>query len=427
MKTTVSLCHEPNRIRPWLVRWWDPPDDDTGKQRKHARSFRYRREAAAFQATKQTELNKDTPSATRAHITLADLLQEFEAARFPTLSYSSRCGYGNTIRQLRQYFGGPRELTAIEQRHAEKFMATRTRIDGRLGKLSTWSLAHHLKHCRAIFGAAVDWGFMAANPFRPLRTRVASALAARGRSKQWHHLRPDEFVRLLDKVADVRRRAMYWLMYGSGLRPGEVFNLTADKIDLHHRRVHIENRAASDGLPPFTVKAHDRAAEGKERSVPIPAAAIPDIRAAVRLSFRAGSFIALSPERYLYIRSAWAKCRLGLAWGANKQHRPWQNRDMLNNPLRTLKSDVRRAGIETTTPVTLTTLRKSFAQNHADHGTPPRTLAKLLGHSDVRTTMEFYNRATDANERVAAAAMDSLFASEFHWKSTGNPNDDVAC
>jgi len=53
--------------------------------------------------------------------------------------------------------------------------------------------------------------------------------------------------------------------------------------------------------------------------------------------------------------------------------------------------------------------RKSFAQNHADAGTPPRTLARLLGHSNIRVTMQFYQKATDANERVATEAMNRLF------------------
>ncbi len=81
---------------------------------------------------------------------------------------------------------------------------------------------------------------------------------------------------------------------------------------------------------------------------------------------------------------------------------------MVNNVLRDTKKLLRQAGIELTASFTLTTFRKSFAQNHADAGTPPKTLAKLLGHSDTRVTMQFYNRVTDANERAAGEAMDRL-------------------
>ena len=55
------------------------------------------------------------------------------------------------------HFGHGRKLPSIETRHAETFMVTRKRLDGRDGKLSSWALAHHLRRCRAIFNAAVTW------------------------------------------------------------------------------------------------------------------------------------------------------------------------------------------------------------------------------------------------------------------------------
>lgn len=75
---------------------------------------------------------------------------------------------------------------------------------------------------------------------------------------------------------------------------------------------------------------------------------------------------------------------------------------MLNSLLRNTKGYLRRAGVELTAPFNLHALRKSFAQNHADAGTLPRTLAKLLGHSNSRVTLQFYRRVTDGNERAAA-------------------------
>lgn len=192
------------------------------------------------------------------------------------------------------------------------------------------------------------------------------------------------------------------------LRPGEVCNLAIDRIDLESRRVHIANRAATDDVPPFTVKADDQTTDSKERTIPIPEPALPDITAACGFSFKSGGFIALRPQRFATVQSNWRLCRDGKPWRSENQHRPWQNRDMLNNLLRDTKAYIRKDGIELTVPFTLTTLRKSFAQNHANTGTPPRTLAKLLGHGSTRVTMEFYNRVTDANEMAAAQTMDRI-------------------
>ena len=60
MITAVSLLNEPQRKRPWIVRWYDPPDEN-GKQRRRGRSFRYSREARAFLIEKQHEVEAGLP------------------------------------------------------------------------------------------------------------------------------------------------------------------------------------------------------------------------------------------------------------------------------------------------------------------------------------------------------------------------------
>ena len=116
----------------------------------------------------------------------------------------------------------------------------------------------------------------------------------------------------------------------------------------------------------------------------------------------------LSPERFERVRGHWQLCRQGKPRGNEVGHRPWQNADMVNNLLRDTKAYLRKAAVDLTDGVALTTFRKSFAQNHADAGTPPKTLAKLLGHNKASVTMEFYNRVTDANEVAAARTMERV-------------------
>ncbi len=203
---------------------------------------------------------------------------------------------------------------------------------------------------------------------------------------------------------------MLWLLYGCGLRAGELYNLTLDRIDLGRRRVLIESRPATDDVPPFVVKGERQSRESKSRVVPSTLAAVPDIAEAMRGALPAGGFIALTPSRFAHVQTAWRLCRAGEPWGRHAETRPWQNRHMANNVRRDLANLAHKAGIELTAPLTLPTFRKSFAQNHADMGTPPRTLAKLLGHANTRVTLEHYNKVTDANERAAGEAMDRLFA-----------------
>lgn len=57
-------------------------------------------------------------------------------------------------------------------------------------------------------------------------------------------------------------------------------------------------------------------------------------------------------------------------------------------------------------------LRKSYAQNLTDVGTPTPTLKELMGHSSIRTTEEFYLRSSDANEERDCQALDDLMSVE---------------
>lgn len=417
MNTTVLLLHEPRRKQPWVVRWYGDPDPQTGKQKRYGRLFRYIRDAKAFQAEKQTELNRGAPR-DPVDATLEELVAEYEEARLAALSYASKIAYRNTTEQLLEYFGPKRKVRDIHQRHAEAFIASRKRCDGKPQELSSWSKARHLIHCRALFQAAVEWAFTDQNPFKTTTRSSSSPLCINAKGRPWDHIMPESFERFLDEVPTARQRAVYWLQYGCGLRAGEVYNLMVANIDLDRRRVHVVNRAASADVPPFTVKAERQSSESKERSVPIPEAAIPDLAGAMKRAFRSGGFIAITPERFKLIQERWRLCRDGEPWGGH-EWRPWQNRDMINNVLRDAKLYLRKAGIELSAPFTLHTFRKSFAQNHADAGTPPKTLAKLLGHANTRITLQFYNRVTDANERAAGKAMDRLFKNAKRKRDTG--------
>ncbi len=408
MNTSVSLLHEPKRQKPWLVRWYGEPDE-RGTQRRYSKAFRYCHEAKAFHTNKQAAFNRGEPR-DPVNVTLEELVEDFGEARLSTLSYASKIGYGNTLGQLTSYFGPGRKVREVRRREAEAFIATRTRQDGRPGGLSDWSKARHLIHCRAVFAAAVAWEYADENPFRTNGGVGGSPLRMNPKGKPWQHITPDEFRRLLAQTDTPQRRAAYWLMYGCGLRAGEAYNMMVANVDLAARRVHVVNRAATADAPPFTVKAERQSESSKERSVPIPEAAIADLTEAMRQAFKSGGFLALTEERFRTVQEHWRLCREGKPWAGADAGRPWQNRNMMNNLLRDTKQLLIAAGVELTAPFTLHTFRKSFAQNHADAGTPPCTLAKLLGHTNTRVTLQFYNRVTDANERAAGEAMDRLLA-----------------
>jgi len=63
---------------------------------------------------------------------------------------------------------------------------------------------------------------------------------------------------------------------------------------------------------------------------------------------------------------------------------------MVNNIRQRRQVHVRRAGLKLTAPLSIHTLRKLFAQNHANSGTPWATLKALMGRASTTTTEKYY-------------------------------------
>jgi integrase len=96
---------------------------------------------------------------------------------------------------------------------------------------------------------------------------------------------------------------------------------------------------------------------------------------------------------------------------------------MANNVLRTIQQHARKAGITLTAPLTVHTFRESFGQHHADNGTPIHVLQRLMGHSNITTTREFYIRVADANEEAAVKVYEQLLVGQAASPPEGKTSD----
>jgi len=172
-----------------------------------------------------------------------------------------------------------------------------------------------------------------------LRPREADALAEAPRGAD----DGDPFERAIVS----RDRAVLELLYGSGLRVGEVATLTLDRIDVRRGRVLVLGKGS------------------KEREVPISEYAVD----ALSLYLRDGrSTIAPDGSRQLFF---------------NRRRKPFSERD--------IRSMVERYGA-TLLPgrrVTPHTLRHSFATHLLEGGADIRAVQELLGHASVATTQRY--------------------------------------
>jgi integrase/recombinase XerC len=166
----------------------------------------------------------------------------------------------------------------------------------------------------------------------------------------------------VDRAIALRDRAVLELLYGSGLRVGEVAALTLDRIDVRRRRVLVLGKGS------------------KEREVPISEYAGDAVSAYLR---EGRPTMAPDGSRQLFL---------------NRRGNPFSERD--------IRTMVQRYGA-TLLPgrrVTPHTLRHSFATHLLEGGADIRAVQELLGHASVATTQRYTHvsrrRLFDAYDRA---------------------------
>lgn len=175
-----------------------------------------------------------------------------------------------------------------------------------------------------------------------LRPREAAELAEAPTSSD-----RDGAVDPVERAVALRDRAVFELMYGSGLRVGEVAGLTVERIDLDRGRVLVMGKGS------------------KEREVPMSDHAVDAL------------------ERYLAAGRAPMAPEGGSELFYNKRKKGFSPRD--------IRSMVERYG-GTVLPgrrVTPHTLRHSFATHLLEGGADIRAVQELLGHASVATTQRY--------------------------------------
>jgi len=389
----VGIYYEKQRIKPWLVRWYGE-NNARGRPRRYSKSFKRKRDALAFQSDKQAELNTGAQR-DDIKITLEELCNKFLESRKHSLRKASLDRYELTISQLKEYFDPTYQIRRIHRQDAEMFIATREIIHPdhkrKHKDLSTGARNRYLSCAHTIFTAAVDWEYIKKNPFSGIPETKSVP-------KAWHFITPSEFKAVLLTTSERRVQALYGVMYGAGLRYGEAINLlwNGKDIDFERSRINIEKRPATRSIPPFLVKDYEK------RSIPMPQW-VQNMLLKLHTEAPEGCpFAFVSLQRWPRLRKKWQK----LLKGGNSNK--WENHMVANNVLRNFRAACCRAGIKVDESLTLHCLRKSYAQNLADNGTPISTLKSLMGHSDIQTTSKFYLQSTDANEERACQALDRI-------------------
>jgi integrase len=268
---------------------------------------------------------------------------------------------------------GHRLVTRIRTGDIAEVLATAKR-DG-LADSYIASLRHQIG---SIFRAALADEIVARNPTEALPRRKGT----RSSDARKAALTPEQFSALYEALpARVRPYAV--LMATTGLRPSEAAGITADRLDLLHRRVRIDRQLLGyvEGEPTFGPPK----TASSVRTVILSDAAVTSIEASL---------------------AEYGVGKLGLVFGGPR----------LGTPLtRSLRGAIwRDAADGLDLPDAARgwhSLRHTFATSSITNGVDPVTVAASIGHSDASMTLSVYAHTDDdAVEAARNVAADVILA-----------------
>jgi site-specific recombinase XerD len=168
---------------------------------------------------------------------------------------------------------------------------------------------------------------------------------------------PEEVRRVLTMATNLKARVMLTLAYGCGLRAGEVVRLTAGDIDSEQMIIRV-------------VQSKGR----KDRHVMLPAEVLDLLRQWWKVRPKEGDASVSPAKRWLF--------------PGRGEYRPLTTRQFN----RLLKEAAKAAGLRK--PISLHTLRHSFATHLLEAGVDIRKIQAVLGHDKLETTARYTRVAT---------------------------------
>ena len=294
---------------------------------------------------------------------------------------STACSYGGIVSRYVVPVIGDVALRELRREHVD---AVLTAAQDRLAASTSRLL-------RAVLGIALHraerWEIAGA------RNVVRLTDPPRVEPREPRFLDAAEARRLLDAAAEDRLEVVYVLAIFCGLRRGEILALRWSDADLDRREIHIRNTLHEE-VTGFRLGEAKSISARRSISMPTTVAAV------------------LLAHHRRQISESWSRIRSGIEmadkWGLvvrSAAGRPIAKSTLRGNFRRVL----RKAGLP---PMRLHDLRHSCASLLLGEGMAAQTVANLLGHSEVKTTLNFYGHVSQSQTKEAATAMDRLLGHE---------------
>jgi len=295
-------------------------------------------------------------------ITFKNLIDSFLQSLETEKGYAKNTcrGYRNDLEEFLSYLNEGRISENWHSRPGEVIAIREVDnicIRGYLGYLhkrnKKSTISRKLSAVRSFFKFLVKRGVISANPADSILTpKQDKAIPS--------YLPVDEMFRLLDSIRsdsilDVRNRAIFELLYTSGIRVSELVGMNLSDVNLNNAVIRVLGKG------------------GKERIVPIGQKALNAVQ--------------------IYLK------RLKNEWGINPEHdgplllNKNKGRLSARSVARILDKLVRTCGLLTS--ASPHTMRHTFATHMLDAGADLRVVQELLGHKSLSTTQKYTHVSID--------------------------------
>lgn len=298
----------------------------------------------------------------RASLTLAELVERWVAQKGMTVSARTLSGYQQLLNRHVLPVLGQKRVSRLEAHDFE--LLYRGMLDGSGDAVPLSPRTIRLTH--AAINQALKYAVsMSAIPHNP----VAAVALPRRVTSERPSLAADELQRFLAACEESGYGAFYQLLVRTGVRPGEACALTWADIDFEKADLKV-------------TKTVTRGEEGQQ------VIAQPKTKRSNRTVPLMQSLVAvLKRHRALQEQRGHAHSGLVFTNESGGMLKPWT----FNK--RDLRRVVESAGI--LKPVSLYTLRHTFATSHLDTGTPLKQVSAWMGHSSINQTADTYMHASD--------------------------------
>lgn len=348
--------------------------DQVPKGKKSGRSLREKE--AEINALLESNIDLDG-----AKLTLLDVVRRYLGSLYSRkeLSHNTKTGYNVTLNTLKEYKLGHMEIGKIKPEHCEAWL-----VDMRK-KYRGSSIQTQISLIKRSFEYAVDYDYIVKNPFRRITTDKKD-------SKQMTAIPVDEMNRFLDFCSkdahSIHCYDMIYILFWTGLRASELCGLTMDNIDIDNRIIKVEKQLQCINHQHIVIKP--KTSNG-ERYIPMTDGVRDCFESVLSNRYLKGDI-----EPVCFDESG--RSYQGFVFLATRSRKTIVRahvEEYLSNCIKRYNLANPECQIRKFEPHIC---RHTFATNM--QGLPLKTLQSVLGHGNIKTTMNYYVDARPIEDQL---------------------------